>query len=355
MPKKNVQLLIHIIGCFVFLCLPILFSPDVSNPLTLFKIVPFQRDFIGYVILILFFYLNYYVLIPKLYFSKKYFTFWLIIIACYLFVSAVPHILFPRNFSRPPHQMGINMQPPPNFQNQPQGPPQMMHRSIFGFFNQHFFEFSIVFVLSLMLKISNRLKLAEKEKVNAELSYLKAQINPHFLFNTLNSIYSLAIEKSDYTATAVVKLSGMMRYVITDASHKFVSLQKEINYISDYIELQKIRIDDSIKLSYEVSGDPSEKVVAPLVLISFIENAFKYGVNAEENSEIKIHIDITKAYVHLRVFNKKVKIQQVNTHTSGLGIENTSNRLQLLYPGRHKLVIKDAKEDFSILLSLHIK
>src|ERR1700748_3501739 len=188
-----------------------------------------------------------------------------------------------------------------------------------------------------MLKISNRLKLAEREKVNAELSYLKAQINPHFLFNTLNSIYSLAIEKSDYTATAVVKLSGMMRYVITDASHKFVSLEKEINYISDYIELQKIRLDDSIKLSYSVSGDPADKIVAPLVLISFIENAFKYGVNAEENSEIKIHIDSTKGYVHLRVFNKKVKIQQVNTHTSGLGIENTINRLQLLYPGRHKL------------------
>ena len=131
-----------------------------------------------------------------------------------------------------------------------------------------------------MLKINSRLKLAEKEKVNAELSYLKAQINPHFLFNTLNSIYSLAIEKSDYTATAVVKLSSMMRYVITDASHKFVPLEKEINYISNYIELQKLRIDSSIKLMYTVTGDISDKKIAPLVLISFIENAFKYGVNA---------------------------------------------------------------------------
>lgn len=146
----------------------------------------------------------------------------------------------------------------------------------------------------------------------------------------------------------------MMRYVITDASHKFVLLEKEINYISDYIELQKLRIDDSIKLSYFVSGNYDDKKIAPLVLISFIENAFKYGVNAEENSEIKIHIDITKSYVHLRVFNKKVNIQQVNTSNSGLGIDNTSNRLQLLYPGRHKLVIKETKEDFSVLLSLYI-
>lgn len=339
----------------MFLLLPVVFSPDVASPSTLFKIHPFQRDFIGYIILVLFFYVNYYVLIPKLYFDKKYVSFSLIIIVCYLFVSIVPHVLIPRSHQVPPIAINIGQPTTPPLTFQPGMHPPTMRRSIFGFYNQHFFEFLIVFTLSLMLKISNRLKMAEKEKVNAELSYLKAQINPHFLFNTLNSIYSLAIEKSDYTATAVVKLSGMMRYVITDASHKFVSLEKEINYISDYIELQKIRIDDSIKLSYSVSGDPSEKIIAPLVLISFIENAFKYGVNAEENSEIKIHIDITKGYVHLRVFNKKVKIQQVNTHTSGLGIENTSNRLQLLYPGRHKLVIKDTKEDFSVLLSLHIK
>jgi sensor histidine kinase YesM len=354
MPKKTVQLFIHILGCIVFLCLPILFSPDFSNPLTLFKIPPFQRDFIGYVILVLFFYLNYYVLIPKFYFDKKYITFSTIIIACYLFVSIVPHILIPSTgfqFSLPERESIVT-----GLQNSvPAYRIHHMKKPFFRFFNQHFFEFLIVFTLSLMLKINNRLKMAEKEKVNAELSYLKAQINPHFLFNTLNSIYSLAIEKSDYTATAVVKLSGMMRYVITDASHKFVSLEKEINYISDYIELQKIRLDESIKLSYSVTGDASGKNIAPLVLISFIENAFKYGVNAEENSDLKIHIDITKGYVHLRVFNKKVKIQQINTHTSGLGIENTSNRLQLLYPGRHKLVIKDNKDDFSILLSLHIK
>src|SRR6185312_7161146 len=146
----------------------------------------------------------------------------------------------------------------------------------------------------------------------------------------------------------------MMRYVITDASHKFVALEKEINYISDYIELQKLRIDSSIKLTYSVTGDMSQKKIAPLVLISFIENAFKYGVNAEENSEIKIDIDVTKSYLHLRVFNKKVKTQKSAESTSGLGIENTQNRLQLLYPGNHKLVINNNANDFSIFLSLYL-
>ena len=347
MKGKGIQVLTHFMGCAVFLSLPILFSPDLTNPFGMYKIPPFQRDFIGYVILVLFFYLNYYTLIPKFYFQKKYAVFSALTLLCFLLVSIIPNLLISEaDFINYPQntypEVNPNFSPPPT--------PSFF----FHFFGHHFFEFLIVFTLSLMLKISSRLKLAEKEKVNAELSYLKAQINPHFLFNTLNSIYSLAIEKSDYTATAVVKLSGMMRYVITDASHKFVPLEKEINYISDYIELQKLRIDGTIKLTYVVTGDAFDKKIAPLVLISFIENAFKYGVNAEENSEIKIDIDITKSYLHLRVFNKKVSIHQVNEAKSGLGIENTKNRLQLLYPGSHKLVIKDNKDQFSILLSLHL-
>ena len=344
MKGRGLQILINIIGCAFFLSLPVLFSPDLTHPAEIYKSPFFQLDFIGYAILIVFFYLNYFMLIPKYYFRKKYILFALLVFSCYVVVSLIPryfisgNILFPATLGVLPEEMTFASKRP-NF----------LH-----YLNHFFFEFLIVFIFSLLIKINNRLKLAQKEKVNAELSYLKAQINPHFLFNTLNSIYSLAIEKSDYTPTAVVKLSGMMRYVITDASNKFVPLEKEINYISDYIELQKIRIDKTIKLTFHVTGDVSHKRIAPLVLISFIENAFKYGVNAEENSEIIINIDITKAYLHLRIFNKKVKIQQVNHTSSGLGIENTKNRLQLLYPGSHKLVIQDNKDDFSILLSLYL-
>jgi len=339
MRGKTLQILIHVIGCMVFLSLPVIFSPDILKLGNLLQIPHFLQDFMAYLLLLLFFYLNYYVLIPTLYFKKKYFAFTLLIIIYYLIVAIVPHIVI--NENRFTHASGFfpNQMPPP-FHNP---------------FKEHFFEFLVVLSLSLMLKINNRLKLAEKQKVNAELSYLKAQINPHFLFNTLNSIYSLAIEKSDYTATAVLKLSGMMRYVITDVNHKFVPLEKEINYLSDYIELQKIRIDNAIKLDYFVLGDTIGKEIAPLVLITFIENAFKYGVNAEENSEIKIQITITKAYLHLSVFNNKVHIHPINTAKSGLGIENTKQRLQLLYPGNHKLTIKDSKNNFSVLLSLYLK
>lgn len=343
MRGKPIQIILHVMGCLVFLSLPILFSPDIARFWNLFQLPPFIKDFLTYVLLLLFFYLSYYVLIPKLYFKKHFFLFTLCVIISYVLISLLPGILILQGDFTPYvtlfnsyNQLFI----PPSFRNP---------------FNQHFFEFLVVLILALMLKINNRLKLAEQQKVNAELSYLKAQINPHFLFNTLNSIYSLAIEKSDYTPTAVLKLSGMMRYVITEVNNKFVSLDKEINYLSDYIELQKIRIDNSIKLDYIVLGNTTGKLIAPLVLISFIENAFKYGVNAEDDSDIRIQVNITKSYLHMNVFNNKVRLHPSIVAKTGLGIENTKQRLQLLYPGSHKLTIKDTKDNFSVLLSLYLK
>lgn len=218
-----------------------------------------------------------------------------------------------------------------------------------------FLLFLIVFFLSLMLRISGRWKQTEKEKMGAELAYLRAQINPHFLFNTLNSIYSLAIVKSDYTASAIVKLSAMMRYVINEAHQDFVSLEKEISYIRSYIELQQIRFGDSIKISFEVRGQTQGKSIAPLILISFVENAFKHGVNAEENSDIRILVDISDLTLRLEVSNNKVFVQSTDETKSGLGIENTRSRLQLLYPSAHTLSIHDNEKDFKVILELKLK
>ncbi|MBS1646393.1 MAG: sensor histidine kinase [Bacteroidetes bacterium] len=325
------QIFIHIIGCLIFLSLPFIFSHDVPGIFTSIKNPLFQQNLIGYLLLVAFFYLNYYLLIPFLYFGQKYLSYLLIILTSYALISFVPHLII--------KLIDIEL---------------VTRYTLIKILQEPFFEFLVVFILSFTLKINERLKLSEQEKINAELSYLKAQINPHFLFNTLNSIYSLAIEKSDYTATAVVKLSGMMRYVITEANQKFVSLEKEINYIRDYIDLQKLRIDPNVNLFFELSGDVEQKKIAPLILISFIENAFKYGINTEENSEIKINIDVTKNYLHFRVRNNKVNTQQLHIQKSGVGIENTAGRLQLLYPGRHKLRVTNHSEYFAILLSIQL-
>jgi len=220
--------------------------------------------------------------------------------------------------------------------------------------NHNFFLFFAVFFFSLLLRIALQWRQAQKEKLDAELSYLKAQINPHFLFNTLNSIYSLAIDKSDNTAPAVAKLSGMMRYVITDTAKEFVPLEKEIAYIKNYIELQRIRFGETIHLFFDVNGNPSGKQIAPLLLIPFIENAFKYGVNAEENSTIRIHIFIDENKLNMEVQNNKVNVQMKHEDKTGTGIANTQSRLQLLYPARHFLKITDIEKEFLVSLTLII-
>jgi Histidine kinase len=342
MKNKKGQILVHIIGCIAFLSLPVIFSPDFSSTFGFIKVHAFQRSFLTYTFLLLFFYLNYFWLITNLYFEKKYFYFFLCILLCYAVISFVPDFIIPRNHFLPGP-------PGPGFADGAAGPGH------FDFLHaeQPLFQFFIVFILSTMIRINNRWKQSEKEKVNAELSYLKAQINPHFLFNTLNSIYSSAInENADNTASAIVKLSGLMRYVISEAHHTFVSLEKEINYISDYIELQQIRLGNTILLSYEVTGDPAGKKIAPLILISFIENAFKHGVNPEDNSSIRIRIEINGHNLNMTVANRKVKNSTDDTLKNGIGLENTKIRLQLLYPSKHLLEIKEHENEFLVLLKI---
>ena len=207
---------------------------------------------------------------------------------------------------------------------------------------------------SLLLSIRSRWKQTEKEKLNAELSYLKAQINPHFLFNTLNSIYSLAIQKSDATPEAVRKLSTMMRYILTESNVDFVPLHKEIDYIRNYIDLQQLRFGNELKLNYSIWGSEKNKQIAPLVLISFIENAFKYGINAEEDTHIKIVINIYETRLEMLVSNNIVTVQVSEEDKSGIGLENTRNRLQLVYPYAHKLQITEDEKTYFVNLSIDL-
>jgi hypothetical protein len=338
MKNKGGQLLIHIIGCLVFLTLPFLFTPNRAAFVDRFSDLRSLKELISYSLLIVFFYLNFLVFVPKLYFSKHYFYYGMVVLISYALIVILPELFMPfKPFPLgPSHKMPP---PPPDF--------------IFFRFSHNFFLFLVVGLFSLMLRISNQWKQSEREKLNTELLYLKAQINPHFLFNTLNSIYSLAIDKSDHTAPAVVKLSAMMRYVISEADKDFVPLAKEIAYVQSYIELQQIRFGDAVQVKIEVSGEPLGKKIAPLILIPFIENAFKHGVNAEDNSSISIRIDVLKTDLVLLVVNNKVHIEQpAEEQPGGLGIVNTKNRLKLLYPGRHTLSVQETDHEYSVSLVL---
>lgn len=234
-------------------------------------------------------------------------------------------------------------------------PPMPMHHHFFNLFeiSHHVFLFFAIVFLSLAIYINNKLKQAVRGKVTAELAYLKSQINPHFLFNTLNSIYSLAIQKSDDTPEAIVKLSGLMRYVLTDATEDVVPVEKEIIYIKNYIELQKIRLGNTATVQLEITDDNSGNSITPLLLIPFIENAFHHGVNPEENSTISILLRINKSVLHLTVFNLKVK-KASPSQSTGLGIENARMRLQLLYPDKHQLNIISNHTEYQVDLTIQI-
>lgn len=329
MKTKSWQILIHVAGCIVFLSLPVILWPGQGDLKDFFSDSRSAREFTNDILILLFFYLNFYFLIPRLYFPKKYIYFVLTITLCFFIVAFLPGIIFPYRTSHTHHQG-------------PEG-----SRFLFTIGHNLIYFLAVVF-FSLMVKMNSRWKRAEKERLKAELSYFKAQINPHFLFNTLNTIYSLAIQKADNTPEAVVKLSGMMRYVISDASNDFVPLEKEISYISDYIELQKIRFGETVKVDFNPVGLASGTNIAPLILIPFIENAFKFGVNPEKDSFIGISINLSGHELHMKVFNNKVNDHLKTEPAGGLGISNARHRLDLLYPEKYRLLIDDEENEFTV-------
>ena len=376
MPKRPLKFLMHIIGIVALLLIPFLLSPGSEISFSRLKNPHCVLDLISITLMIGFYYLNYFFLLDKFYFTRKIGIYFSICLSIFILSVIVPRILLNSSFEK--YEMNRERH---REQNELSGNPQSQmsdslfiahgheerksrhHRGIFftaggeHFFfdiSRNIFLFIIITFFSLTMKINQRWRKAEKDKLGAELSYLKAQINPHFLFNTLNSIYSLALEKSDYTATAVVKLSGLMRYVITDASKDFVPLEKEINYIRDYVDLQKIRIGDTAEVQFNIEGDYQSKKIYPLLLMAFIENAFKYGVNPETFAKIVILITITESQLKLVVENKKVNPSVLEDESSKVGLDNTINRLKLIYASRYVLKVNDQPNDYKVELTIEL-
>ncbi|AEI49108.1 sensor histidine kinase [Runella slithyformis] len=368
MKKTCWAVAIHVLCCAAFLALPYLFAPNGFAQIAEIVHNPHERtNLLAYLFMLGFFYLNYYVLIPRLYFPQKYLLYTLGMIACFgvilLFLVAIDRrdvFSFRSEPSGLPQAFNRTHRPPPNFDKPrsealPPAPPGLREKPPFGFELSHaLFLFLVGVFVSLSLRINERLRRTEREKLNTELSFLKARINPHFLFNTLNTIYSLAIEQSSKTADAVVKLSALMRYVTQETDTDAVPLAGELTYIENYVALQKFRLDDTVIVDFSVKGHPNEQQIAPLILISFIENVFKYGVNPQETSVVQIQLSIAENRLHLRTFNKKVRVFYDEESTGGIGIENTKMRLRLMYPSQHLLTITDTPESFTVDLTLDL-
>ncbi len=193
----------------------------------------------------------------------------------------------------------------------------------------------------------------EREKLQAELKYLKAQINPHFLFNTLNNLYALTLKKSDDAPEMVLKLSEIMRYMLHDSNERVVTLTAEINYLQNYIGLQQIRQLDRTDIRFTLNQEPNGQLIAPLLLIPFIENSFKHGADGLQPSWIHIDVKLEGTRLEFKVSNSK-PVKPHNTVSHGIGLENVRSRLELLYPGKHKLTIDDAADYYLTELKLDL-
>jgi len=217
----------------------------------------------------------------------------------------------------------------------------------------------VMFLVIRSLKVYNE-TLQEKEALirenaNAESQLLKAQVHPHFLFNTLNNIYAFALSSPPFAARLVDNLSGTMRYMTVECETPLVPLDKELRLISDYIELEKVRYGDRLHTDIVVEGDSSGKMIDPLLMIPLIENCFKHGASLLlEEAWIKLHIFIGSAVLRVEVSNNK-PLHVPHTNRQGIGLNNVRKRLQLLHPGNHSLEIHSAPELFTVFLQVPLK
>jgi LytS/YehU family sensor histidine kinase len=222
-----------------------------------------------------------------------------------------------------------------------------------------YFEIGLITFIALSIKLIKEGKiereeknLLEKEKIRVELFALKTQIDAHFLFNTLNNLYSLAIKKSDLVPKGILMLSEMLDFVLYETSHEIYSLNKELGFIENYIELEKLRYGERLKISIEKTIDCQETKITPMLLFPFVENSFKHGASkAIKNAWIKIKIHSALNQLVFEVENSKVSHEiKAKEISGGLGLENLRRRLNILYPGCHNLTISEDEERYSVSL-----
>ncbi|WP_158825836.1 sensor histidine kinase [Mucilaginibacter lacusdianchii] len=202
------------------------------------------------------------------------------------------------------------------------------------------------------LQQNEAMKVLKEEQLFSELNYLKAQLHPHFFFNTINNIYSLALQQSPLTAPMVARLGELMRYILYEANQRQVPLQREIQFLNGYVEVEKMRYADEKQISFEVQGVDSIHQIEPLLLLPFIENAFKHGL-AEETGGGFVHIVVcrTEKELILEVVNSIPKDNR-RSNEPGIGIDNVRKRLDLLYPERYSLDVQEDEKQYHVILTL---
>ncbi len=208
----------------------------------------------------------------------------------------------------------------------------------------------------LLTRAEKQIMLINQMKVESELKALKSQIHPHFLFNSLNNIYSLSMGESGKAPAAILKLSGLMRYMLYESNEEKVPLKKEIDFLENYIDLQRLRSDRRSKIEYNRDGSPGRLIIAPLLFLPLVENSFKHGIKGDPaGGYVKINMEIVENDLELSIENNKGKVDEIeDLENSGIGLANVKRRLELLYPKKGMLEIHDTGSDFKVKLKLEL-
>lgn len=358
---RKIKLALHLLAWTILLGLPLYFI----------KRWQVEKDFIWlyYINLLIngiIFYSNYLVLVPKYFFCKKrykYFLSVIVLIACFYLVSDfsnkfvfkyVPGRVYTEGLSRRENEIRNPGPPPVNrIFNRP--PFRQMHLFNYTFNSVFLVFFSLgLSILERQAHIEKIQKELEKEKLNSELAFLKNQISPHFFFNTLNNIYSLIGINAEDSRKAVLKLSKLMRYLIYETEQGNTQLSNEIEFMNNYIDLMKLRVSDKVDLKVSFPENYENRGIPPLLFISLIENAFKHGISSRGKPYIEISMLTAKDSITFRCVNSMVKIkEETDNGHPGIGLENLSKRLNLLFPGKHDLKISRSEDAFEVLLYIN--
>lgn len=324
---------IQLIAWAIILSAPIFFRPPIDVPMratSFFMIVPS-------LFLAAFYFGNYYLLIPQILFRKRIVLYILVVFACILIIIFLPEFI--AKFS------------PGYLPSVPKGIKHLGRLTSTVFSLLTLVISSSIAVIKELFDTWDKKQSVEAEKAEAELASLRLQVNPHFLFNTLYNIYYLSVNKSYNAPGAILKLSDMMRFLMTDSQEKYIPLRKEVDYIQRYIDLQKMRISEKTTVRLVIVGDSSSRQIAPLLLFPFVENAFKYGISSHEETSIYIGLLISDTMIQFEVTNQKFQAVD-ESGRNNIGLKNVTSRLQLIYPRLHKLEITNEKKSFNVHLRI---
>ena len=360
--KGRISLVVfsHLVGwiLFVYVTMPLLDkrAEVASSPLFPWFFV------VCYLFLIVYFYFNIHVFVLRFLSKKKIILFLgITAVAYFLYCFVIPWVLREYFFPEPP-PFRHGMKPiPPDFRLQ--GGSRIAMSEIarhIGFYSRSS-QFLVVFIVGTGLKVvsqwyaeKRRLQDLEKSMIQAELSFLKSQIHPHFLFNSLNSIYYLALSKDDKAPEAIISLSDFLRFVTTESNNSRIPLEKEVKMLEEYIHLQSLRASEKFELQFKVKRDLQNSSIMPLTFIPFVENAFKYGISAHVDCFIHIGIEVEDNILKFTCDNSIVLGMNERNHSEGIGLENIRKRLNLTYPGQHSLTTGADSLAFHVELQVNL-